>query len=216
MEDLDVSRERAFIAANFVHHVFLWSQMSISDFDPCLFRFIWTLQRRSAAHPSVTFRALYYLQNLKHYNPTMVVTSGESLFLCALGLAGKSSRDHTLIKLGELQAVAFAMSLDEVIDIMEYDVFNALECGLDVDAGALADFEARVRRDFSSANGLTCFDAPNHAIPVRHRTEICRSEISTVPFPSLAMEQKINRASASTTQRCLCEYCRTPAVTSNQ
>jgi hypothetical protein len=98
-------------------------------------------------HHSIIFAALLLLQRRRDRFPTAHVSSGHHLFISALIVAVKITRDYTFFN-GLWSIVAHGMFTPCEINNMECEMYSCLEPDLTIDINILADFEKMVKLNF--------------------------------------------------------------------
>jgi hypothetical protein len=114
---------------------------------PSLAHFIAYALHRTRLTTSVTFAALYLLQRLKTRFIAARGSSGHRLFISAFMIASKVICDDTYSNKSWCIVGQGMFALRE-INQMEREMCSYLEWQLNVEPGALKEFEAMVRRDY--------------------------------------------------------------------
>ena len=128
-------------------HLFYCPNRSPSSPPPSLAHFIAYALHRTRLHSHVTFAALYLLQRLKMRFPAARGSSGHRLFISAFMIASKVICDDTYSNKSWCIVGQGMFSLRE-INQMEREMCSYLEWQLNIEPGALMEFESMVQRDF--------------------------------------------------------------------
>ena len=113
-------------------------------------------------HESVTYAALYLLQRLKARFPAARGSSGHRLFISAFMLSSKVICDDTYSN-KSWSIVGQGMFALREINQMEREMCSYLEWQLNVEPNALAEFEARVKKDFKGPGPYPTYNLPSPA-----------------------------------------------------
>ncbi|OBZ69722.1 PHO85 cyclin-9 [Grifola frondosa] len=106
--------------------------------------------RRTRLHTSVTFAALYLLQRLKARFPAARGSSGHRLFISAYMIASKVICDDTYSN-KSWSIVGQGMFALREVNQMEREMCSYLEWQLNIEPGALKEFEAKSSHSTSTS-----------------------------------------------------------------
>lgn len=155
--------DTAKVCAHFVTHLFACPEqppvVQPNQPAPRLDLFIAYALHRTRLHESVTFAALYLLQRLKARFPAARGSSGHRLFISAFMLSSKVICDDTYSN-KSWSIVGQGMFALREINQMEREMCSYLEWQLNVEPGALTEFEQKVKKDFKGPGPY-----PTYAIP---------------------------------------------------
>ncbi|KZT72316.1 hypothetical protein DAEQUDRAFT_763048 [Daedalea quercina L-15889] len=160
--------ETAKLCARFVTHLFACPDLPPLSTatppapSPPLALFIAYALHRTRLHASVTFAALYLLQRLKARFPAARGSSGHRLFISAFMIASKVICDDTYSN-KSWSIVGQGMFALREINQMEREMCSYLEWQLNIEPGALKEFEAKVRRDFKGTGPYPTYVLPSPA-----------------------------------------------------
>ncbi|KAH9834019.1 cyclin-like protein [Rhodofomes roseus] len=180
--------ETAKLCGRFVTHLFACPDLPpLSTANPPapsppLALFIAYALHRTRLHTSVTFAALYLLQRLKARFPAARGSSGHRLFISAFMIASKVICDDTYSN-KSWSIVGQGMFALREVNQMEREMCSYLEWQLNIEPGALKEFEAKVRRDFKGQGPYPTYVLPTPApTPVPSTTPYGATSTATPSF----------------------------------
>ncbi|KAG8734689.1 hypothetical protein FRC10_011535 [Ceratobasidium sp. 414] len=175
--------DTAKMCARFITHLFSCPNVlpatSQSTVTPNLAHFVAYALHHTRLHSSVTFHALYLLSCLKSRFPTVRSASGHRLYISALLLASKVTRDGGYLNKTWCVVSQGMFTLRE-INQMEREMCGFLEWALNVKPEDLRDFEAMVRKEYGSASPTPALAA----VPIELRKQLTADYANANPYPS--------------------------------
>ena len=146
--------------ARYVNKLFRYPDQPPPSSSPTLAHFIAYAPHRMRLTFSVTFAALYLWQRLKTWFIAARSSPGHRLFISAFMIGSKVICDDTYSNKSWCIVSQGMFALQE-INRMEHEMCSYLEWQLNVEPGALKEFESMVRRDFKGPGPYPALPAPS-------------------------------------------------------